>query len=136
MKLDKPAVDFHTLDVDEGWEPAPGAAPGIEQKLLSGALDETNKVGARTRLIRFRARPVRPRLLGGGLSDRGRADRRQRREGRWRHSLRAAELCLPAAGDVSWPVHLQGRLPVSGDPVLRVTPDNTAIRAGLTKTRP
>ncbi len=53
MKLDKPAVDFHTPDLDSGWEPAPGAGPGIEQKILSGALDEENKVGARTRLIRF-----------------------------------------------------------------------------------
>ena len=60
MKLDKPPVDFHTLDVDEGWEPAPGAAPGIEQKLLSGDLDETNKVGARTRLIRFQPGAVAP----------------------------------------------------------------------------
>ncbi|MDH3233860.1 MAG: cupin domain-containing protein [Alphaproteobacteria bacterium] len=60
MKLDKPAVDFHTLDIGEGWEPAPGAAPGIEQKLLSGELDETNKVGARTRLIRFQAGAVAP----------------------------------------------------------------------------
>ena len=60
MKLDKPPVDFHTLDVDEGWEPAPGAAPGIEQKLLSGDLDETNKVGARPRLIRFHPGAVAP----------------------------------------------------------------------------
>ena len=53
MKLDKPAVDFHGLDMDSGWEPAPGAAPGVEQKMLSGWLDEENKVGCRTRLIRF-----------------------------------------------------------------------------------
>lgn len=53
MKLDKPAVPCHGLDLDKGWEPAPGAAPGIEQKLLSGSLDEANGVGARTRLIRF-----------------------------------------------------------------------------------
>ena len=53
MKLDKPPVPFHELDLETGWEPAPGAAPGIEQKLLSGELDEENKVGARTRLIRF-----------------------------------------------------------------------------------
>ena len=60
MKLDKPPVDFHTLDIDEGWVPAPGAAPGIEQKLLSGELDEINKVGARTRLIRFLPGAVAP----------------------------------------------------------------------------
>ena len=60
MKLDKPPVDFHTLDIDEGWVPAPGAAPGIEQKLLSGELDEIEKVGARTRLIRFLPGAVAP----------------------------------------------------------------------------
>jgi len=60
MKLEKPAVDFHTLDTGEGWEPAPGAAPGIEQKLLSGELDEANKVGVRTRLIRFHPGAVAP----------------------------------------------------------------------------
>ena len=60
MKLDKPPVAFHTLDIKEGWEPAPGAAPGIEQKLLSGELDEENKVGARTRLIRFQPGAVAP----------------------------------------------------------------------------
>lgn len=54
MKLDKPPVAFHELDLDTGWEPAPGAADGIEQKLLSGELDEARRVGARTRLIRFR----------------------------------------------------------------------------------
>ena len=54
MPLDKPSVDFHELALQEGWEPAPGAGPGIEQKLLSGALDEANRAGARTRLIRFR----------------------------------------------------------------------------------
>jgi len=60
MKLDKPAVDFHGLDIEAGWEPAPGAAPGIEQKLLSGTLDERNKVGARTRLIRFQPGAIAP----------------------------------------------------------------------------
>lgn len=60
MKLDKPAIEFHGLDIEEGWEPAPGAPPGIEQKLLSGALDEGKKVGARTRLIRFQPGAIAP----------------------------------------------------------------------------
>ena len=60
MKLDKPAVEFHGLDIETGWGPAPGAAPGIEQKLLSGELDERNKVGARTRLIRFQPGAIGP----------------------------------------------------------------------------
>jgi ChrR-like protein with cupin domain len=53
MTMPKPAIDFHEIDIEEGWEPAPGAAPGVEQKMLSGELDETAQIGVRTRLIRF-----------------------------------------------------------------------------------
>jgi quercetin dioxygenase-like cupin family protein len=60
MTLDKSAVEFHGLDIEEGWEAAPGAPPSIEQKLLSGKLDERNKVGTRTRLIRFQPGAVAP----------------------------------------------------------------------------
>ena len=56
----KPPVDFHHLDVSDGWEPAPGAAPGIEQKMLSGILDEQARVGVRTRLIRFQPGAIAP----------------------------------------------------------------------------
>lgn len=49
----KPAIACHGVDLETGWEPAPGAAPGVEQKMLSGALDEDARVGVRTRLIRF-----------------------------------------------------------------------------------
>jgi hypothetical protein len=54
MTMPKPAVDFHETDLATGWEPVPGAGPGVEQKLLSGALDEDTGTGVRTRLIRFR----------------------------------------------------------------------------------
>ena len=50
----KPAVTFGPVDHDAGWEPVPGGAPGVEQKMLSGVLDEDAKVGVRTRLIRFK----------------------------------------------------------------------------------
>ena len=54
MTLDlKAAVPCHGVDLETGWEPAPGAAPGVEQKMLSGSLDEAAKKGVRTRLIRF-----------------------------------------------------------------------------------
>ncbi len=56
----KPPVDFHELDTETGWEPVPGGAPGVEQKLLSGALDEDAKRGVRTRLIRFQPGTVAP----------------------------------------------------------------------------
>ena len=49
----KEAVEFSKLDIEDGWELAPGAGPGIEMKMLSGSLDEFNKIGVRTRLIRF-----------------------------------------------------------------------------------
>ena len=49
----KEAFDFTKLDIEKGWELAPGAGPGIEMKMLSGSLDEHNKIGVRTRLIRF-----------------------------------------------------------------------------------
>jgi|TARA_B100000768_G_scaffold52668_1_gene51200 hypothetical protein len=49
----KEAVDFSKLDIEDGWELAPGAGPGIEMKMLSGYLDENKKFGVRTRLIRF-----------------------------------------------------------------------------------
>ena len=49
----KKAVNFSKLDIEDGWELAPGAGPGIEMKMLSGYLDENKKFGVRTRLIRF-----------------------------------------------------------------------------------
>lgn len=56
----KPAVDFHELAEGEGWEPVPGGAPGVEQKMLSGSLDEAGKIGVRTRLIRFHPGTIAP----------------------------------------------------------------------------
>ena len=50
----KPAVPFGPVDLESGWEPVPGGAEGVEQKMLSGALDEPAHTGVRTRLIRFR----------------------------------------------------------------------------------
>jgi hypothetical protein len=49
----KPHLEFHELDMTCGWETVPGYPPGIEQKILSGSLDEQNKKGSRTRLLRF-----------------------------------------------------------------------------------
>ena len=53
MAVNKKHDEFHTLDMNTGWETPPGYPNGIEQKILSGALDETNKRGTRTRLLRF-----------------------------------------------------------------------------------
>lgn len=53
-------IPFATLDMHAGWEPVPGGAPGVEQKMLSGVLDETAKIGVRTRLIRFQPGTIAP----------------------------------------------------------------------------
>ena len=53
MAVNKKHDEFHALDMNAGWETPAGYPKGIEQKILSGALDETNKRGTRTRLLRF-----------------------------------------------------------------------------------
>lgn len=55
MAINKLHDEFHTLDMDKGWEVPAGYPKGIQQKILSGALDETNKRGSRTRLLHFDA---------------------------------------------------------------------------------
>ena len=59
----KPPVPFHELDNETGWEPVPGGAPGVQQKMLSGALDEEAKTGVRTRLIRFLPGTIAPAIF-------------------------------------------------------------------------
>jgi ChrR-like protein with cupin domain len=53
MPINKPHLEFHRLDMNSGWETPPGYPSGIEQKILAGTLDEANKTGSRTRLLRF-----------------------------------------------------------------------------------
>lgn len=55
MKINKLHDEFHTLDMNSGCEVPEGYPSGIQQKILSGALDEKNKTGSRTRLLRFAA---------------------------------------------------------------------------------
>jgi hypothetical protein len=54
MPVPKEHKEFHAVTLEEGWETPPGYPAGIEQKILSGRLDEHNKTGHRTRLLRFR----------------------------------------------------------------------------------
>ena len=51
--MQKPHLEFHSLDLNEGWETHPGYPAGIKQKIIAGALDETSKAGNRTRLLSF-----------------------------------------------------------------------------------
>src|SRR3954463_12741124 len=53
MPVNKEHKEFHAVDMSTGWETLPGYPAGIQQKILSGALDETNKRGSRSRLLRF-----------------------------------------------------------------------------------
>jgi hypothetical protein len=50
----KSHLEFLSLDMDSGWEVPPGYPDGIEQKIISGSLDEAAKRGIRTRLLRFK----------------------------------------------------------------------------------
>jgi len=53
MPVNKAHVEFYTLDLKTGWEVPAGYPSGIQQKIISGGLDEVNKRGSRTRLLRF-----------------------------------------------------------------------------------
>jgi hypothetical protein len=53
MAVNKEHKEFHAIDMSSGWETLPGYPAGIQQKILSGALDEKNKKGSRSRLLRF-----------------------------------------------------------------------------------
>lgn len=53
MAINKAHDEFYTLDLTSGWEVPPGYPQGIQQKIISGGLDETAKRGSRTRLLRF-----------------------------------------------------------------------------------
>lgn len=53
MSVNKDHTEFHAIDMKTGWETPAGYPAGIQQKILSGALDEANKSGSRSRLLRF-----------------------------------------------------------------------------------
>ena len=53
MPMNKPHLEFQRVDMAEGWVTPPGYPAGIQQKILASDLDETRKMGSRTRLLRF-----------------------------------------------------------------------------------
>lgn len=53
MPINKEHLEFHIPNLGTGWHTPPGYPAGIQQKILAGSLDETNKRGHRTRLLRF-----------------------------------------------------------------------------------
>jgi len=53
MSTTKLHNEFHAVDMASGWHTPPGYPAGVEQKILSGTLDEAARTGDRTRLLRF-----------------------------------------------------------------------------------
>jgi hypothetical protein len=53
MHINKPHIEFSPVDLSVGWEVPEGYPPGMEQKIMAGALDERMRKGTRTRLLRF-----------------------------------------------------------------------------------
>ena len=53
MLVNKSHIEFHRLDLDQGWVTSEGYASGIQQKSLAGDLDEKRKMGSHSRLLRF-----------------------------------------------------------------------------------
>jgi hypothetical protein len=53
LPLEKEHREFHAVDLLTGWEVPRGYPSGIKQKILAGFLDEPNRCGYRTRLLRF-----------------------------------------------------------------------------------
>ena len=53
MATPKPHMEFFPVDMKQGWERPPGYKPGFWQKVLASDLDEVNKRGGRSRLLRI-----------------------------------------------------------------------------------
>lgn len=53
MAIEKEHREFFPVDMSSGWAVPPGYPEGMQQKILSGALDEERRQGFRTRLLRF-----------------------------------------------------------------------------------
>lgn len=51
----KPHLEMIRIDLGKGWSPLPGFPSGIDVKVLSDNLNQQDKTGARTRLVRFAA---------------------------------------------------------------------------------
>ena len=49
----KPHREFHNIDLNNGWETPPGYPEGFKQKILASDLDEANKTGSRSRLLKL-----------------------------------------------------------------------------------
>jgi hypothetical protein len=53
MNVKKPHFEFTSVDLDSGFVTPPGYPPGFAEKVLAGNLDEANRHGGRTRLLKI-----------------------------------------------------------------------------------
>jgi len=51
--FNKGHLEFHVLDMADGWHALPGYPPGFREKVIAGELDEQARRGNRTRLLRI-----------------------------------------------------------------------------------
>ena len=55
MGYDKGHQEFNGVDMTEGFRGVAGYPWGFTEKILAGSLDEKNKVGNRTRILKIEA---------------------------------------------------------------------------------
>jgi hypothetical protein len=51
--INKPHLEFAGVDLASGFTVPPGYPSGFKEKILAGSLDERNRKGSRTRLLRI-----------------------------------------------------------------------------------
>jgi len=51
--VNKPHLEFTGVDLASGFTVPPGYPSGFKEKILAGSLDEQNRKGSRTRLLRI-----------------------------------------------------------------------------------
>jgi hypothetical protein len=51
--VNKPHLEFAGVDLASGFTVPPGYPSGFKEKILAGSLDEPNRKGSRTRLLRI-----------------------------------------------------------------------------------
>ncbi len=124
MAINKAHDEFHTLDMNSGWEVPPGYPAGHQAEDPVGRARRGEQAGQPHALAAFRSRrlhhvAVRPRVLGRSVPVLGRSDGRQRREWQWRRGVQPEYLRLPSAGRLPRTVQVREGLRSARNPLLR-----------------
>ena len=139
--MNKPHLEFTRVDMDTGWATPPGYPAGIKQKILASDIDESRKMGSRTRLLRFDPGTYTTApfvhdhweevyLVSGDLIVGNDA------HGKGGEVVRGADLCLPAARRPSRSVQVGARLPALRDPLLRREQEVARMERSVMRERP